>query len=141
MSGGGGPGAAVGRPIVFVNVNVWWRDLVNGARGEVDGGDALLVDVLFDDTFGRRHGDEGAGNARHVFDEECGESLAVGGEARSGDVTVKVGEFARAGGGGVGVVKLGGRLVFVGVGDEGEMSGVGGRGEIADRKIVGRGEV
>jgi len=63
-------------------------ELGDTITGEIEGGDALLVNFFFDDAGEWSHGLKRAGDAGHVFDEKEGKPGGVGGEARGLHVTL-----------------------------------------------------
>ena len=46
-------------------------------RRQIDGGQALLVDLVADHSGERSHRLQGTGNSRHAFDEEQGELRTI----------------------------------------------------------------
>ena len=95
MRGRGGERLAVGRPVVFVDVEVGGRNLADGAGGGIDNRDALLVNLLFDHAFVGSFGLERPGHARRILGEEHGDRFAVGRPARMRQISGQAGELAR----------------------------------------------
>ena len=94
VGGRGNEALSVGRPIVFVDVEVGGRYLPDLARSHVDHRQTLLVDVLLDEAGGRRHGFERACRARGILGEKQGHLLAVRRPGGRSEKSGQVGELA-----------------------------------------------
>src|SRR5690349_2650616 len=77
MGGDSGPAFGVGRPVVLVDINISRSDLLDAAAVGVNDSNALLFDVLFNDTFVGRHRLERTGNALGILNKEEREPGAV----------------------------------------------------------------
>ncbi len=127
--GSGGEILAVGRPVVFVNVEVGGRNLADAARCDVRDGKPLLVDALLDHAGVLRHGLERPGGARRVLGEQEGDGLAVGRPARVGEKPLEARQLARRASGKLGDVELA-LALFCGVGKKGQTAAVGRPGDV-----------
>src|SRR5205085_8096884 len=81
---------AVGRPIIFVYVEIGGRDLLDLTRRRVNNRQTLLVDFLFYHARCGRRRLERAGGARRILGEQQRNRLAIRRPFRRGQKTCQV---------------------------------------------------
>ena len=79
----------VGRPIVIVDMKIFWRSLAQLPTGNVENSDPLIMNSSVDDASRRWRGHERAAATR-AFDVEKGNLLAIMRPTGSRSVSVKV---------------------------------------------------
>ncbi|SRR5580693_1586648 len=135
MRSDGCPRLSVRSPVVFVDIHIRGRDLRQTVGVQIDGHNALLINLLVDDARKRGHRLERAGVARHALNKEEGKLRTVRREARRLDITFQLSMLLRSSAVGCGDPDLSSGNVAMKIGNECDTLAICGPGHIAYRKI------